>query len=97
MHESRGYDFVDQLLLTVATILKEIFANDIKLNKNKCTIARAGGEDFEVLLPGWNRDQVEQTVAKIAVKVEAATATMGLGNLYLWHDIKMAPFDSGLE
>ncbi len=52
-NETRGHDFGDELLRTVANLVRRVI-------RDEDLVARIGGDEFGVLLPGADRDSLRQ-------------------------------------
>lgn len=63
-NDSLGHDTGDRILRTAAKIIRESF-------REEDLVARIGGDEFAILLPGANRDTVKASAQRIAERVEA--------------------------
>jgi len=81
---TRGYGCSDQLLRSAAGVFKEIFAG------KGCIVARYGGEDFSVLLPGCGLEKALLLSETASVHLEALAATLGI-DIRVWFDVSITP------
>ena len=85
VNDNYGHTAGDELIISVANILKEIFTD--------CEIYRAGGDEFMIIADNCPRERFEQMVSKIREKErEAEAAQFAVGAFYddLGHDIRKA-------
>ena len=64
VNDTLGHQHGDKVLKAVAEVLKQCFAEDDM-------IARIGGDEFIVLLPGISREGIEEARQKIYNKIDA--------------------------
>lgn len=75
VNDSYGHDAGDLVLKSVANILKESLARFL--------MARTGGEEFFVLLPGINNEQAISLISKIRQIVSSTPISLGDEDIYV--------------
>jgi diguanylate cyclase (GGDEF)-like protein len=69
-NETRGHEFGDELLRTVASLVRQVI-------RGGDLVARIGGDEFGVLLPGADETACQNVVTRLRDKMGSATSLDG--------------------